>query len=138
MGKTPIKIKSNQGTGRELVIMYGNVAANDTLTFVANSDSDTVSVGVGVSELVERLNLIPGMTVKYEKPIEVPSYLGAVVRRDDGMGGREQWVRYLHDGDSSLPWVSRTGNKFSNDDIAAVLANGAYEVQPEFPKNGAS
>lgn len=142
MAKTPVHIKSIYPASRtSLLVNYDNLLDADFLSFAVKNEDPVVpitGVDVRVSELVERLNLIPGMTVKYEKPITIPGYLGAVIRRDDGMGGREQWVRYLHDGDSSLPWVDKNGNRRSNDDIAGILANGGYEVQPEFPRNGES
>lgn len=136
MGKTPIRIESRHpGSDVTMVVDYSH-ADEGKLSISTIVLDGTTTIDVTISELVKKLAFIPGLTIKYEKPIVIPKYLGAVVRRDDGMGGREQWVRYLEDNESSLPWVDQNGNRRSNDDIAAVLANGAYEKQPQFPRNG--
>lgn len=137
MGKTPIKIASATGTS-SLSIDYNNLSSNGLLDLSVRAGNVTNNISLDVKALVERLNLIPGLTVKYEAPIVVPAYLGAVVMRSV-LGSThefERYVRYCEDSEHSLPWVSKTGNRYSNDDIAAVLANHGFEAQPQFPRQG--
>ena len=97
------------------------------------NDRDTqMSRGATVDPalLAEALNEIPGFTVKYVKPIAVPQYLGAVVERQDA-----RWVRVQRRSESSYGWA-RSGVPsvtLDDDDIASILVNGGYEVEPEFP-----
>jgi hypothetical protein len=97
--------------------------------------SAQAGIRVTPAELAEALNKLPGFTVKYEAPIEVPQYLGAVVARGSGSLPHERYVRYNSSSETSLPWISQSGTAKSDDDIAGILANGGYERQPEFPPN---
>lgn len=97
--------------------------------------SGQAGIRVTPAELADALNKMPGFTVKYEPPIEVPTYLGAVVVRGAGGDSAERHVRYAMSSETSLPWVSKSGCFEGDSDIAAILANGGHERQPEFPPN---
>lgn len=137
MGKTPIIIQSRHDTSTAVLRIDYNEANEGKLT-VAIDELTGAVVDITISELVEKLNLIPGLSVSYVEPIKVPTYIGAAVIRSV-MGSPdkfERFVRYAEDSEHSLPWISKTGNRYSNDDIAAVLANHGYEAQPQFPRQG--
>lgn len=137
MGSPIIKVFS--GGGSELWITHSPLGNHVTLT-VNIPGEKALGVSVPSAQLAARLSEVPGFEARYTPPVVVPSYLGAVVERIEESRGSHhyaaRWTRYAKDGDTSLPWVSHHGRTVSNDDVAAVLANGGYERQPEFPRNG--
>lgn len=125
------------GDGSKLTIE--TIEGGLTQFTITTKTQGTVGLTVQSADVAGRMSMLPGYAVGYVPPIKIPSYLGAVVERTLGPANVtvERYVRVAHDSDSSLPWIaSANGSKRSNDDIAAILANGGYERQPEFPHNG--
>lgn len=133
----PNRVEFEAVNGDGSVLTIATVEGGFTQFSIRTKGQGTVGVTTPSSDVAERMSMLPGYAVGYVQPLVIPSYLGAVVERDMTPNPLERFVRVAHDSDTSLPWIaSANGTKRSNDDIAAVLANGGYERQPEFPGNG--
>ena len=135
MSTTPIRVPSiwaDEGSASkdDRLIMW---PTGDGLAVEINTSHGMKHITVDPSQLAEAMSLIPGFVVKYVPPVIVPQYLGAVVERQS-VGNLVRWVRVANHDEHSLCWFStQTGNRYDDDQIAGILANGGYECEPEFP-----
>lgn len=88
---------------------------------LVDEGSDGPYISVNVEDVVEAISRIPGVSVSYDKPIEVPQELGSVVVSN---GATNVYVRFRR-GVIADTWIaSNSGSWYTDKHIQNVLSNG--------------